>query len=205
MKIFKISSILVILLIVVSCSSNSTKKSSGNEANDSTETTIPAPLEALENDTVENDAIKRVIFLAYYDPTLTPESERVYSKTMLNQFKQFGFNKEVKRTDLMSDDFKKTWNQFNNLDPETVMEFLDWDLFFCGQDIYDLNVTIENILVDTETSATANIIVINGDQTTPVAVKLIKNTADEWKIDDMTWKGSDEFVKQPMKKYTASH
>lgn len=204
MKIFHVSAIIVLLAIVTSCTGSSSKK--GSEAkNDSTEMALPAPLEALENDPTETDAIKRTILLAYFDPTLTPETERVYSKSMLDLFNKLGFKNEVNRTDLMSDDFKKTWNQFNRLDPEAIMEFLDWDLFYCGQDIYDLNVTIDKILFDTETQATANLKVVNSDQITPVAIKLTKNSADEWKIDDITWKNSDEFVKEPMKKYVAKN
>lgn len=205
MKIFQISVIIILSALVASCSGNSSKKNTDNNSTDSTELIVSAPLEALENDSQENDAIKRTILLAYFDPTLTPESERVYSKSMLNQFKQSGFKHEVKRTDLMSDDFKKVWNQFNNLDPETIMEFLDWDLFYCGQDVYELDVTIDKVLFDSDSTASANIKVVNGDQTTPVTVKLTKNGAGDWKIDDITWKGSAEFVKQPMKKYTASH
>lgn len=203
MKIFHVSAIIVLLTIVTSCTGSSSKQNSSSDSADSTELAAKEPIEVLENDPKQTDAIKRTILLAYFDPTLTPETERIYSKSMLNQFKELGFKNEVKRTDLMSDDFKKTWDQFNNLDPEAVMEFLDWDLFFCGQDIYDLNVTIDKILFDTETQATANLKVVNSDQITPVAIKLTKNSADEWKIDDITWKNSDEFVKEPMKKYVA--
>lgn len=204
MKIFHVSAIIVLLTIVTSCTGSSSKKDSAYVSSaDSTDMTVPAPLEALENDTTETDAIKRTILLAYFDPTLTPETERIYSRSMLNQFKELGFKNEVNRTDLMSDDFKKTWNRFNRLDPEAMMEFLDWDLFYCGQDIYDLNVTIDKILFDTETSATANIKVTNSDQTTPLTIKLIQATSGDWKIDDITWKNSDEFVKKPMKEYVA--
>lgn len=204
MKIFHVSAIIVLLAIVTSCTGSSSKKDSANASSaDSTELAAKEPIEVLENDSTETDAIKRTILLAYFDPTLTPETERIYSKSMLNQFKELGFKNEVKRTDLMSDDFKKIWNQFNNLDPEAVMEFLDWDLFFCGQDIYDLNVTIDKILFDSETSATANIKVTNSDQTTPLTIKLIQAPSGDWKIDDITWKNSDEFVKDPMKKYIA--
>lgn len=204
MKIFHVSAIIVLLAIVTSCTGSSSKKDSANASSvDSTDMTVPAPLEALENDTTETDAIKRTILLAYFDPTLTPETERIYSKSMLNQFKELGFKNEVKRTDLMSDDFKKTWDQFNRLDPETMMEFLDWDLFYCGQDIYELRVTIEKLSFDSENQATANLKVVNGDQVSSVAIKLTKNSADEWKIDDITWKNGNEFVKGPMKKYVA--
>lgn len=204
MKIFHVSAIIVLLAIVTSCTGSSSKKDSANASSaDSTELAAKEPIEVLENDSTETDAIKRTILLAYFDPTLTPETERIYSKSMLNQFKELGFKNEVKRTDLMSDDFKKTWDQFNRLDPETMMEFLDWDLFYCGQDIYELRVTIEKLSFDSETQATANLKVVNSDQITPVAIKLTKNSADEWKIDDITWKNSDEFVKEPMKKYIA--
>lgn len=203
MKIFHVSAIILLSSIVASCAGSSSKQNSSSDSADSTEMTVPTPLEALENDTTETDAIKRTILLAYFDPTLTPETERIYSKSMLNQFKELGFKNEVNRTDLMSDDFKKTWNRFNRLDPEAMMEFLDWDLFYCGQDIYDLNVTIDKILFDTETSATANIKVTNSDQTTPLTIKLIQATSGDWKIDDITWKSTTEFVKKPMKEYVA--
>lgn len=204
MKIFHVSAIIVLLAIVTSCTGSSSKKDSANASSaDSTDMTVTAPLEALENDPKQTDAIKRTILLAYFDPTLTPETERVYSKSMLDQFNELGFKNEVNRTDLMSDDFKKTWNRFNRLDPEAMMEFLDWDLFYCGQDIYDLNVTIDKILFDTETSATANIKVTNSDQTTPLTIKLIQAPSGDWKIDDITWKNSNEFVKKPMKEYVA--
>ncbi len=205
MKIYQISAIIILSAIVASCTGNSSKKNTGNETTDSTELAAKEPIEVLENDPKQTDAIKRTILLAYFDPTLTPETERIYSKSMLNQFKELGFKNEVKRTDLMSDDFKKTWDQFNRLDPEAMMEFLDWDLFYCGQDVYELDVTIDKITFDTESAASANIKVVNSDQTTPVTIKLIKNSAGDWKIDDMTWKGTTEFVKQPMKKYTASY
>ncbi|MDE7368266.1 MAG: DUF3828 domain-containing protein [Muribaculaceae bacterium] len=205
MKIYQISAIIILSAIVASCTGNSSKKNTGNETTDSTELAAKEPIEVLENDPKQTDAIKRTILLAYFDPTLTPETERIYSKSMLNQFKELGFKNEVKRTDLMSDDFKKTWDQFNRLDPEAMMEFLDWDLFYCGQDIYDLNVTIDKILFDSETSATANIKVTNSDQTTPLTIKLIQAPSGNWKIDDITWKSTTEFVKQPMKKYTASY
>lgn len=204
MKIFHVSAIILLLAIVTSCTGSSSKKDSANVSSaDSTDMTVTAPLEALENDPKQTDAIKRTILLAYFDPTLTPETERVYSKSMLDQFNELGFKNEVNRTDLMSDDFKKTWNRFNRLDPEAMMEFLDWDLFYCGQDIYDLNVTIDKILFDTETSATANIKVTNSDQTTPLTIKLIQAPSGDWKIDDITWKNSNEFVKKPMKEYVA--
>ncbi|MDE5810569.1 MAG: hypothetical protein K2H59_09885 [Muribaculaceae bacterium] len=202
MKIFHVSAIILLLAIVTSCTGSSKQNSSSDSA-DSTELAAKEPIEVLENDLKQTDAIKRTILLAYFDPTLTPESERVYSRSMLNQFNELGFKNEVNRTDLMSDDFKKTWNRFNRLDPEAMMEFLDWDLFYCGQDIYDLNVTIDKILFDTETSATANIKVTNSDQTTPLTIKLIQVTSGDWKIDDITWKNGNEFVKKPMKKYIA--
>ncbi|MBD5199118.1 MAG: DUF3828 domain-containing protein [Bacteroidales bacterium] len=203
MKIFHVSAIIVLLAIVTSCTGSSSKQNSSSDSADSTELAAKEPIEVLGNDPKQTDAIKRTILLAYFDPTLTPETERIYSKSMLNQFKELGFKNEVNRTDLMSDDFKKTWDQFNNLDPEAIMEFLDWDLFFCGQDIYELNVTIDKILFDSETSATANIKVTNSDQTTPLTIKLIQAPSGDWKIDDITWKNSDEFVKEPMKKYIA--
>ena len=204
MKIFHVSAIILLSSIIASCGGSSSKKNSANASSaDSTDMTVTAPLEALENDPKQTDAIKRTILLAYFDPTLTPETERVYSKSMLNQFKELGFKNEVKRTDLMSDDFKKTWDQFNRLDPEAIMEFLDWDLFYCGQDIYDLNVTIDKILFDSETSATANTKVTNSDQTTPLTIKLIQAPSGNWKIDDITWKSTTEFVKKPMKEYVA--
>lgn len=203
MKIFHVSAIIVLLAIVTSCTGSSSKQNSSSDSADSTELAAKEPIEVLGNDPKQAGAIKRTILLAYFDPTLTPETERIYSKSMLNQFKELGFKNEVNRTDLMSDDFKKTWDQFNRLDPETMMEFLDWDLFYCGQDIYELRVTIEKISFDSENQATANLKVVNGDQVSPVAIKLTKNSADEWKIDDITWKNSDEFVKEPMKKYIA--
>ena len=205
MKIFHVSAIIVLLAIVTSCTGSSSKQNSSSDSADSTELAAKEPIEVLGNDPKQTDAIKRTILLAYFDPTLTPETERVYSKSMLNQFKELGFKNEVNRTDLMSDDFKKTWDQFNRLDPEAMMEFLDWDLFYCGQDIYELRVTIEKISFDSENQATANLKVVNGDQISPVAIKLTQNSADEWKIDDITWKNSDEFVKEPMKKYVAKN
>ncbi|MDE6225616.1 MAG: hypothetical protein K2M25_05705 [Muribaculaceae bacterium] len=203
MKIFHVSAIIVLSSIIASCGGSSSKQNSSSDSADSTELAAKEHIEVLENNPKQIDAIKRTILLAYFDPTLTAETERVYSKSMLNQFKELGFKNEVNRTDLMSDDFKKTWNQFNRLDPEAIMEFLDWDLFYCGQDIYELRVTIEKISFDSENQATANLKVVNGDQVSSVAIKLTKNSADEWKIDDITWKNGNEFVKDPMKKYVA--
>ncbi|MBD5379211.1 MAG: hypothetical protein HDR74_04860 [Bacteroides sp.] len=203
MKIFHVSAIILLLTIVTSCTGSSSKQNSSSDSADSTELAAKEPIEVLENNPKQIDAIKRTILLAYFDPTLTPETERIYSKSMLNQFKELGFKNEVSRTDLMSNDFKKTWNQFNRLDPEAMMEFLDWDLFYCGQDIYELRVTIEKISFDSENQATANLKVINGDQVSPVAIKLTQNSTDDWKIDDITWKSTTEFVKKPMKEYVA--
>ncbi|MDE5572563.1 MAG: hypothetical protein K2I94_02265, partial [Muribaculaceae bacterium] len=77
MKIYQISAIIILSAIVASCTGNSSKKNTGNETTDSTELAAKEPIEVLEKDPKQTDAIKRTILLAYFDPTLTPETERM--------------------------------------------------------------------------------------------------------------------------------
>lgn len=203
----------VAIMVMTSACGNSSKKD--NSAAKSDGDSICRVIENEELPTVTQDtvpvssddtkAIMQLIFKAYYDPMLTAETERVYSSAMLDRFKQLGISGEVSRTDLMSDDLKGVWNSFIQLDPELIMEFLDWDLFYCGQDVYELQVTVDKIDFESDRRAEATVKVVNSGQLSPVSFKLLKNNSGLWLFDDITWKNAAEYVKEPMRAYVKAN
>lgn len=206
-------SVLFAVAMMTACGSSSKSKSSatGEAGNDTTCNVIAAEeLPAVGQETVavsadDTRAIMTLIYKAYYDPTLTAETERVYSSTMLDRFNELGIKGDIRRPDLMSDDLKGVWNSFHLLDPDLMMEFLDWDLFYCGQDIYELQVTVDNIDFESDRKAEATVKVVNSGELTPVGLKLVKDNSGLWKFDDITWKNASEYIKEPMRAYVKTH
>lgn len=199
---------------MMTASCGNTAKQNGSAPNDSSDSTGEVieneEIAAVSGDTVpvssdDTKAIMQLIFKAYYDPMLTAETERIYSSTMLDRFKELGISGEISRTDLMSNDLKGVWNSFNQLDPEVIMEFLDWDLFYCGQDIYELQVTVDKIDFESDNRAEATVKVVNSGQLSPVSFKLVKDKSGLWLFDDITWKNAAEYVKEPMRAYAKAH
>lgn len=211
-KILYLALLSAVVMMTASC--GNTAKQNGSAPNDSSDSTGEVieneEIAAVSGDTVpvssdDTKAIMQLIFKAYYDPMLTAETERIYSSTMLDRFKELGISGEISRTDLMSNDLKGVWNSFNQLDPEVIMEFLDWDLFYCGQDIYELQVTVDKIDFESDNRAEATVKVVNSGQLSPVSFKLVKDKSGLWLFDDITWKNAAEYVKEPMRAYAKAH
>lgn len=203
---------LTVVVMLAACGSSS-KNNTSNAANESDSTIMAIEKEELpkvSQDTVpvaadDTKAIMKLIYKAYYDPTLTAETERVYSAAMLDRFRELGISGDVRRPDLMSDDLKNVWNSFHLLDPDLMIDFLDWDLFYCGQDIYELQVTVDNIDFESDRKAEAMVKVVNSGELTPVGLKLVKDNSGLWKFDDITWKNAAEYIKEPMRAYVKAH